>query len=87
MDLLKLRFVIATCTLLAVCLAGAGVLFCGAGLTQLQVGLLTVIIMALIGEMKSSSAWLFDGTADAPADPVPVAAAPTAAAPLPTLHP
>lgn len=69
MDLMKLRFVLGVGALLAVVAMAVLILFYGAGLNQLQVALLTILVAALINECKSSSAYVFDGVPDKPADP------------------
>ena len=60
-NLMFLRFVMATGALLSIAALAAGVLFLGHDLSQTQVVLLTLLASALVGEMKSSSSWAFDG--------------------------
>ena len=56
------RFIVATIAVGVVSVLSILVLFFGAGLNTVQVGLLTLLVSSLISEIKTASGYLFDGT-------------------------
>ena len=84
-----LRFVLSVLSLTFVAVLGGIIIFYGHDLSQTQVVVLTMIATALVSEVKSATAYIFDGTpakdgseVQAAPAPVTVQAAPTAPAPL-----
>lgn len=63
MNLTFLRFVLAVGALFCVAALGVLVLFFGKDLSQTQIVLLTLLATALVAEVKTSSAYIFDGVA------------------------
>lgn len=78
--LLRLRFRLALLVTLALIAAAGAAFFVGDKLTNVQITLLTTLLMALIGEVKASFAFFFDGVAGkdpaGPNDPPPAPLAP-----------
>ncbi|MEQ1686714.1 MAG: hypothetical protein ABL916_23935 [Burkholderiaceae bacterium] len=62
MSLMKFRFVLGVGALGALVILAGLMLFFGRGLDQYQQSILMVAFMALVAEVKASSAYLFDGT-------------------------
>ena len=92
MDMTKLRFVLAVTALAALVALAILVLFFGHDLSNVQVGVLTLLAGAVVAEAKSSSAFIFDGVPEKapppPSDRAPAAEQPvTAAVPTPSEPP
>lgn len=62
MSLMKFRFVLGVGALGALVILTGLMLFFGRGLDQYQQSIVMVGFMALVAEVKASSAYLFDGT-------------------------
>lgn len=76
MSLKNFRFVLGVGALAALVILAGLMLFFGRGLDQYQQSILMVAFMALVSEVKASSAYLFDGTPKT-ADAVDAAPPPT----------
>lgn len=62
MNIMLLRTILSVVAITIVSALAILVLFFGAALNTVQVGLLTLLAGALIAEVKTASSYLFDGT-------------------------